>query len=148
MKNFVQYLEEKSREEEIKSQKKKKYGQELILDVHDVPMEFFTKKNVRQLSEHLCDEIGMVRKYAPNYIWGEEKELHKTKKKYGGVKADGLSCIQFLYSSSILVHALDDIQKVFINIFSCEKFDAKKAEKFVLKTVGGKIVRADNIVRD
>lgn len=129
----------------IEPTKKENYGQELILDIHDVPAEFFTKKNLREFAEKLCDEINMRR--GPFHIWGEEKQLDKAKKGEGAIKADGLSCVQFLYTSSITVHALDEIQKVFVNVFSCNKFDSKKAIKFTEDHIGGKLVESHTITR-
>ena len=109
------------------------------------PTEFFTKKNIRQFAEQLCDEIKMKR--GPFHLWGEEKDLHKAKTGEGAIKADGISCVQFLYSSSITIHALDEINKVFINVFSCNKFDVKKARAFAEKNINGKIVSVHNIIR-
>jgi S-adenosylmethionine/arginine decarboxylase-like enzyme len=121
-------------EESIEEVKEEDYGQEVIIDIHDVPEEFFTKKNVRQFVEKLCDEIQMKR--GPNYMWGEEKELHA----YANPKVDGLSCVQFLYSSSITIHAINELNKVFLNIFSCKTFDSEKAKLFTEKNIGGRIV--------
>jgi S-adenosylmethionine/arginine decarboxylase-like enzyme len=110
------------------------YGQEVIVDVHDVPVEFFNKKSVRQFTEQLCDEIGMKR--GPNHMWGDDNELG-TK---DNPKVDGLSCVQFLYSSSITIHALDELQKVFLNVFSCKTFDSEKVKQLVEQKIGGRIV--------
>jgi S-adenosylmethionine/arginine decarboxylase-like enzyme len=126
---------------------KEDYGQEAIFDISDVPDEFFHKKTVREFAEQLCDEIDMKRGPVYLHMWGEEKELHKNLTGEGAIKANGLSCIQFLYTSSITIHALDEIKKVFINVFSCNQFDFDKAKKFVEKNVGGKIVKMHNILR-
>ena len=133
------------KEQDIKSVEHENYGQELILDVHDVPSEFFNRINIRHFAEKLCDEIKMKR--GPIYIWGMDSQEHKAKKGEAAIKADGISCIQFLYKSCITIHALDEIQKVFINIFSCEPFDIKTATNFVNEFVGGKIVYKHNIIR-
>lgn len=118
------------------------YGQEVILDIHDVPPEFFTTKNIRHFAEQLCDEIGMKR--GPIYNWGEDKQLRDN---YKNPKINGISCVQFLYSSSITIHALDEIHKVFINVFSCKTFDGEKAKQFAEENIGGKIIRYRNIKR-
>ncbi|VVC05561.1 S-adenosylmethionine decarboxylase [uncultured archaeon] len=143
-------LQEKN-EETIPEVTSEDYGQECILDFSDVPNSFFHKHTIRLFSEKLCDEINMRK--GPNYVhvWGEDKQERKHFQGAGAIKADGISvsavCTQFLYSSSITIHALDEIHKVFVNIFSCNKFDAAKAEKFCQENVGGKIVARHNIIR-
>ena len=133
---------------DIKTVTKENYGQEAIFDINSVSPDFFKKKTIREFAEKLCDEIGMKR--GPSYmshIWGEEKEDGIHTKGEGAIKADGLSCVQFLYSSSVTIHALDEIEKVFINIFSCKTFDFEKAKKFIKDNVDGTIVKEYNIIR-
>lgn len=127
--------------EEIEKDKETSYGQEVILDIHNVPDECFRKKFIRDFAEKLCDEIGMKR--GPSYVWGEEKELRTMK----NPKADGISCCQFLYTSSITLHFIDELNKVFINVFSCRNFDAEKVKKYAMENLNGKIVSYHNIVR-
>ena len=118
------------------------YGQELILDIHGVPMNKYKGKHIKEFASKLCGEIGMIS--GPIYVWGSDKSLGTMH----NPKADGISCIQFLHSSSILIHAIDTLNRVFINIFSCERFDPDKAEKFALKYFEGEIKKRHNIVRD
>jgi len=127
---------------ELEKDKHESYGQELILDFHEVPKEFFDTKIIRKFAEELCDEISMTR--GPIYLWGNDKSLRTM----ADPKADGISCVQFLHSSSITLHAIDELSRVFINIFSCKNFDVKKAKAFALENVGGKIVQIHNIKRD
>lgn len=122
--------------------RRENYGQELILDIHNVPSGAIHEKSVRQFAEKLCDEIGMKR--GPIYVWGEEKQLGTHP---DNPKIDGISCVQFLYSSSITIHALDELNKIFVNIFSCKEFDAEKAKDFTLETFQGDVVSFRNIVR-
>lgn len=142
MRNFTDYLLE---QDNIQTVARKDYGQELILDIHDVPSDFFHRTKIGLFAKELCTEIKM--KHGPRYLWGTDREEHKHKTGEDAIKADGISCVQFLYNSSITIHALDEIQKVFINIFSCDRFDAEKAKVFTEKNVGGKIVSAHNILR-
>lgn len=131
------------RDPSLKRVRRNDYGQEVVLDIHNVPSEFFKLKTVREFAENLCDEIGMIK--GPLYTWGgETRNLHTD---YKNPKADGISCVQFLYSSSITIHAIDEINKVFINVFSCEQFDGDAARDFALKNVGGDIVSYHNYKR-
>ncbi len=130
----------------LETDKKKPYGQELILDIHDVPLDLFTSKIIKKFAKDLTKEIGM--REGPEYSWGSigDEGMYKPDGK-GNEKKDGLSHIQFLWESSIVIHALDELQKVFINVFSCKEFDSDKAERFALKTFGGKLANKHNIVR-
>lgn len=110
------------------------YGMEAVLDIHDVPIEFFDDKNVRRFAEKLCDEIGMTK--GPIYLWGDNKALGTM----NDPKADGISVCQFLHSSSITIHAIDEFKKVFINVFSCKSFPADTVREFAEENVGGTIV--------
>lgn len=143
MGSFSKFLQED--ELGINAVSRENYGQELILDIHDVPPDFFNRIEIRHFAEKLCDEIDM--KKGPIYLWGMNSQEHKAKKGEAAIKADGISTVQFLYKSSITIHALDEIQKVFINIFSCEPFDVKTAINFVNEFVGGKIIYKHNITR-
>ena len=144
MGSFSKFLQEDALG--IKAVSRENYGQELILDIHDVPPEFFDRNVIRNFAEELCDEIEMKR--GPIYLWGITSQEHKAKRGEAAIKADGISCCQFLYKSSITIHALDEIHKVFINIFSCEQFDINLATKFVKENVGGTIVSSRNITRN
>ena len=119
----------------------KDYGQELILDFSDVPKEFFEQHRIKKFTEILAHEIEMTK--GPNYVWGNDKDLGTMH----DPSADGISCIQFIMSSSILCHCIDEEGKVFVNIFSCKKFDADKAQKCAEKAIGGKLVAIHNIIR-
>ena len=128
-------------EEDIGPRQDQDYGQEAILDIHNVPTEFFDDKNVRKFAEELCEEIGMTR--GPIYLWGDDKALGTMH----DPKADGISVCQFLHSSSITIHAIDEYHKVFVNVFSCKAFDAGTVVKFAKENVGGKIASFHDIRR-
>ena len=134
-------LTEENKEELIEKDKQEDYGMELILDIHEVSKDKIHAKAVKQFCADLCDEIGMSK--GPNVIWGTDSD----KDEYKDPKADGISCVQFLHSSSITLHAIDLLGKVFINIFSCKDFDAEKAENFALTDWGGEVVAKHNIIR-
>ena len=136
-----QNLFEKSNVRKIAELKREDYGQEAIIDLHDVDKDLFDTKIIRKFVEELCDSINMRR--GPIYVWGNDKSLGTMH----NPKADGISCVQFLYSSSISIHALDELRKIYINIFSCENFDAEKVKEFTLETFGGNIVAFRNIKR-
>ena len=141
LKQYREMLEAKTDPELIEKEKNETYGQECILDVHGVPDDFFRDKKVRHFAEKLCEEIGMTR--GPIYLWGNDKSLGTMH----DPKADGISVCQFLHSSSITIHSIDEFNKVFINVFSCKNFDIEKVRKFTEENVGGTIVSLHNIKR-
>jgi hypothetical protein len=71
MDSFVKYINE-AKKTNIQTVKRESYGQELIIDMHDVPTEFFTKKNIRQFAEQLCDEIKMKKAL---FIYGVKRKI-------------------------------------------------------------------------
>lgn len=138
-------FQERLNESTVDKVRNEDYGQECVLDVHEVSKDKFHKKFIREFAEKLCDEIGMIR--GPSYsshIWGEEKDLETHPNK---PKIDGISLCQFLYSSSITLHFIDELGKVFINVFSCKNFDAEKVKSFALDQLGGTIAAFHNIIR-
>lgn len=140
----VQKLEKHTSEQDeaIDEVKSEDYGQECILDIHDVPIELFTNKIVDDFAKDLVSKIGM--RAGPAHSWGTIGDEGKYK---DHPKKDGISHIQFLWESSIVIHALDEIQKVFINVFSCKKFDANIVKEFALETFKGKVANETNITR-
>jgi S-adenosylmethionine/arginine decarboxylase-like enzyme len=135
-------IKKEPKEELIKKDKKEVYGKELILDIHEVEKDKITVKNIKTFAEELCDEIGMT-KGIKAIVWGTDSDKDELK----DPRADGLSCIQFLHSSSIVVHGIDLLGCIFINIFSCKEFSTDKAKNFALKSWGGKIASEHVIIR-
>jgi S-adenosylmethionine/arginine decarboxylase-like enzyme len=48
----------------------------------------------------------------------------------------GTSAVQFILTSSIVIHTLDQLKAIYINIFSCKVYDPKVAEKFTVEWFG------------
>ena len=117
----------------IAKDRQRPYGMMLSLDLSDVPKEMFRHKKVKEFASKLCDKIGFQK--GPEYAWGDDKDLGTMH----DPRADGISCIQFLMKSSILVHAIDELNRVYIDCFTCDKFDPKVAKAFSLEFWKGKI---------
>lgn len=103
------------------------YGTELILDLHECDANKFTRQDIKRFFEELCELIDMER--CDLHFWDdvgvpidEQQSDPKTK---------GTSAVQFILTSTIVVHTLDLLQTVYVNVFSCKEFDAAKAEKFI-----------------
>lgn len=104
------------------------YGKELILDLDHCDIQTFTRDSIGRYFDELCELIDM--KAEDRHFWDDEgldPEDCQTNPKTCGVTA-----VQFILTSSIVLHSLTKLGKVYINIFSCKDFDTEKAVDFTL----------------
>ncbi len=120
----------------------KNYGKELVLDLHECDFGRATKKQLEVFFVDLCNQIDMQRESL--YFWGYDTE-RSYKKAPPHLK--GTSAIQFITTSNITVHTLDELKKVYINIFSCKDFSSSIAKEICLKHFGGNIINATALTR-
>ncbi len=119
------------------------YGKELILDIHNCDSSTFTRKSIRNFFKKLCDLIEMKRS---RLVWWddygvppEERETEPHLK--------GTSAVQFIETSNIVIHTLDILESVYLNIFSCKDFDTNVAKEFSQEWFRGKVVNSHVIER-
>ena len=119
------------------------YGYELIMDLHGCDVRKFTRKSIEEYFIAVCNAIGM-----------EREDLHFWD--YDGVPAEelpkephllGTSAVQFILTSTIVIHTLELLKAVYVNIFSCKKFDAQVSEKITREWFGAKECRTHFIER-
>lgn len=110
----------------VAKRKTKPYGYELVLDLHDCNSEKFNRADVDRYFTELCRRISMEK--CEVHFWDdigvppdERQTLPHTK---------GTSAVCFILTSSIVIHTLDDLNAVYVNIFSCKEFDPVLAAKF------------------
>lgn len=101
----------------------KRYGLEIIVDLHECDISTFQKDSLDVFFIELCILSDMKRVGKPKYWLETSNEPH----------LKGYSGIQFIKTSSILIHTLDILQSAYINFFSCKDFDDKKVLKFIKK---------------
>jgi S-adenosylmethionine/arginine decarboxylase-like enzyme len=119
----------------------KLYGQELILDLHGCDTSLFNRDDLTVFFRLLCKRIDM--RPEALYFWddvGLPPEECQTEP-----HTKGTSAVQFILTSSIVVHALDLTGKVFVNIFSCKEFNSADTELFCVEffkaeSVGNRVV--------
>lgn len=118
------------------------YGVELILDLHDCDPSTFNRKSIAEYFEKLCDLIDME---AHDLHFWDYEDMDMTEEEWDAlpVHVKGTSAIQFIMTSNITIHTLDDLKKVFINIFSCKYFDSDIARTFTEKAFSGYTVNND-----
>jgi len=113
------------------------YGKELILDLVRCNSALFNRKVIRAYFKKVCILIDMERGklcwwddlYAPE----DEKETEP--------HLVGTSAVQFIRTSNITIHALDMLEKVYLNIFSCKDFDEHDVIEFSEEWFEGKMAR-------
>ncbi len=110
----------------------KPYGYELILDLHGCDVSKFNRESLDGYFEKLCKAIDMQK--CERYFWddvGLPPEKRQT-----SPHTKGSSAVQFILTSSIVIHTLDLLEAVYINVFSCKWFDEKVAEEITKKWFG------------
>ena len=111
-----------------------KYGVELVLDLHGCDASTFNRASIRDYFERLCELIDMQR--CELHFWDDEglpEEERQT-----SPHTQGTSAVQFILTSSIVIHTLDQLGAVYVNIFSCKDFDPKVTEKFTIDWFGAR----------
>ena len=122
---------------------KKNYGYELILDCHECDISTFNRKSLDSFFTDLCELIEMER--CEVHFWddvGVPPEEQQTEP-----HTKGTSAVCFILTSTIVVHTLDLLKAVYVNIFSCKDFDPKAAEEFTKKWFGAQVASAQFIDR-
>ena len=105
------------------------YGHELVLDLHGCNVEMFNRDSIDRFFTELCDLIDM--KKCEVYFWDDldvPEEERQT-----APHAKGTSAVCFILTSSIVIHTLDLLESVYVNIFSCKSFDPETAADYASK---------------
>jgi S-adenosylmethionine/arginine decarboxylase-like enzyme len=119
------------------------YGKELVLDLHECNTAKFNKKGLQEYFDMLCDKIRMDQEEVHfwEYAGGEENPEAPL------AHLKGTSALQFIKTSSIVIHTLDDLKKIYINVFSCKDFDEDFAAKFTEDFFEGKVKQQKTLQR-
>ncbi len=119
------------------------YGYELILDLHNCDPSTFNRESIDRFFTKLCAVIEMEK--CEVHFWddvgvspGERQTEPHTK---------GTSAVCFILTSTIVVHTLDILGAVYVNIFSCKSYNANVAAEFTKKWFRGKIRNSTFIER-
>ncbi len=121
------------------------YGYDLVLDLESCDTSKFNRDGLRKYIIQLCDVIEMKRGPGP-YFW-DDHGLDAEQLEQEAPHLEGTSVIQFIETSSIVIHTLVKLKKVFLDCFSCKTFDPKKASEFTRKYFSGDITQSMFIER-
>jgi S-adenosylmethionine/arginine decarboxylase-like enzyme len=119
------------------------YGYELIMDLHGCDVDKFNRKSIEAYMVAVCEAIDMEREdlHFWDYQGVPEEELPKE------AHLLGTSAVQFITTSNIIIHTLDLLRAVYVNIFTCKPFDSKVAEELTKEWFGAKACRTHFIER-
>lgn len=122
---------------------KQTYGYELILDLHGCDISTFNRDSLDNYFEKLCKAIKMEK--CERYFWDdvgvpeEEQQISPHTK--------GTSAVQFILTSTIVIHTLELMAAVYVNIFSCKQYDASLAEEITKDWFGARECRSHFVER-
>ncbi len=102
------------------------YGYELVLDLHDCNPEKFNRADIGGYFTELCRRISMEK--CEVHFWDDVGVPPQDRQTLPHTK--GTSAVCFILTSSIVIHTLDELHAVYVNIFSCKEFDPVLAAKF------------------
>lgn len=102
------------------------YGLELILDLHECDVHTFNRASIKRYFVELCELIDMER--CELHFW-DDIDVPESERQTDP-KTVGTSAVQFILTSSVVIHTLDLLDKAFVNIFSCKEFDTSAAAAF------------------
>ena len=114
---------------------KKVYGYELVLDLHECDPTTFNRESIDAFFEDLCKSIDMHK--CEVHFWddvGVPVEEQQTEP-----HTKGTSAVCFILTSTIVIHTLDLLKTVYVNIFSCKEYDPDVAADFTRKWFHGEI---------
>ena len=117
------------------------YGKELIIDLHDCYETRFNRKDIKRFFNELCALIDMEQCKLTwwDYFW-YPVWFRKFMGWMDNPKTYGTSAVQFIMTSNITIHVIDQLKRVYLNIFSCKDFDEKVVLDYAQYYFGGKIV--------
>lgn len=114
------------------------WGWHLVLDLYDCDPDAIRSASViYKYVVELCDLIEMRRFGEPTIVdFGDDPRV------------SGYSLVQLIETSNICAHFANESNAVYLDIFSCKKFDPEVAAKFTIETFGAKGVNGTFISRD
>ena len=102
------------------------YGWELVLDLHGCNPDRFNRADIDAYFTELCHRIDMEK--CEVHFWDDVGVAPEERQTDPHTK--GTSAVCFILTSSIVIHTLDILRTVFVNIFSCKDFDPDLAAAF------------------
>lgn len=105
------------------------YGQSFLVDLHRCDISLFNRHDIDRYFAGLGKIMQMT--LEDRYFWDDQnvpKQECQT-----DPKTKGTSAMQFILTSSIVIHTLDLLGDVYIDIFSCKLFDISEVLDYSIK---------------
>jgi len=122
---------------------KENYGMEVIIDLHYCDVTKFNRKNLKKFFIELCDLIKVER---CKLCWWDDHGVPENEKQTEP-HLKGTTAVQFISTSNVIIHTLDILESVYLNIFSCKDFDGNKVKEFCENWFKGTTVSFHEIKR-
>ncbi len=119
------------------------YGYELILDLHRCDPSTFNRVSIEDYFKKLCKQIKMTR--CNLHFWDDVGVAPEEQQTSPHTK--GTSAVQFILTSTIVIHTLDLMGAAYINVFSCKEFNSEIVKQFSEEWFKGTIVNNHFIER-
>lgn len=103
------------------------YGKELVLDMYGCNPVLFTRGYIEQFLIELCELIDMER--CDLHFW--DYVGYPEEKATAPMHLDGTTAVQFIKTSNITIHTLDQVDEMYLNLFSCKHFEQDEAAIFI-----------------
>ncbi len=119
------------------------YGYELLLDLNNCDSSTFNRESIDRFFTKLCAVIEMEK--CEVHFWDDVDV--PTEEQQTEPHTKGTSAVCFILTSTIVVHTLDLLGTVYVNIFSCKGYEADVAAEFTKKWFRGEIRNSTFIER-
>jgi S-adenosylmethionine/arginine decarboxylase-like enzyme len=119
------------------------YGKEVIIDLHKCNSSKFTRKSIKEFFIELCKVINMER---CKLCWWDDQGVPEEEKQTEP-HLKGTSAVQFIKTSNMVIHTLDLLEAVYLNVFSCKDFNGDDVREFSKKWFNGKVANYTEVIR-
>lgn len=127
----------------VKSEDDEIYGWELIIDLQSCDVSLFNRETIDKFFSGLCRLIEMQK--CEVHFWDDLDVPEEERQTLPHTK--GTSAVCFILTSTIVVHTLDLLGSVYVNIFSCKDFDKREAVAFSAAFFNGEIAGSTIVPR-
>ena len=111
------------------------YGPQLLLDCHGCDPSTFNRESIEAYTEKLCELMKMDAE--DFHFWDDTGLPPEERQTEPHAKGTSFGCVgktqiglRFIITSSIVIHTLDWLERVYVDIFSCKLFDDGEATQF------------------
>lgn len=119
------------------------YGKSIAVDLHNCNVSLFNRRDLKKFVKALCVYIDMT---PAKLVWWDYGADEQSKAE-APPHLKGVSMVQFIETSTIVIHTLDDLKAAYVDLFSCGGFDGEAAARFMAEYFEGDIVTFNEVVR-